>query len=76
MKNPKSNKDISFNNKIYQQFEKSVRPVTPEDPRVKYAVDKPTERERIKKNLFLSLWYAVYIFCGGLVFMALEGLVC
>ena len=74
-KRPK-NKEISFNNKIYQKFETSVRPVTPEDRRVKYAVDKPTERERLKKNIFLTFWYAVYIFCGGVIFMVLEGLVC
>ena len=68
-------KELSFNNKIYRKFEKSVRPVTPDDPRVKYAVDKPTEKERFRKQLLLTFLYSFYIFCGGAVFMALEGAV-
>ena len=64
---------LSYNSKILKQFNREIRPVTPEDPLVKYAVDDVSPREKIHRKLFLTLMYLIYIFCGGGIFVALEG---
>ena len=63
-RNPHSSKNFRYRH--------DHRPHSPDDNYIKYAVEKPTQKELRWKNLMVTLLSMAYIFVGGGIFVWLE----